>query len=209
MQRTLVSAIPRVVKSSDWRRTPKICLPLPMLQTWRPAWANFLSMLICAPKISKMLLKSCPANFCLWIWFSTLGFMQWASLYQVHIKLDFWSNKSVSWFLFCQWPAIAQNPPFSGVCEVSVRCLEGVWKVSERCLDGVWWVSGRCLMDNNAKSIDKNPQIILLISWSIFSQWPPIGRNRPKLEKVIWPVAGFFFWKKLYSVLDKKSCIGP
>ena len=40
-------------------------------------------------------------------------------------------------------------------------CLEGVWKVSGRCLDGVWWVSGRCLVDNNAKSIDKKPQIIL------------------------------------------------
>ena len=64
---------------------------------------------------------------------------------------------------------------------VSVGCLEGVWKVSGGCLGD----SGYCLGGYNAKSIDKFPMGIVLISWFLYSQSSPIGQKCRKVQKVI------------------------
>ena len=64
---------------------------------------------------------------------------------------------------------------------VSVWCLEGVWKVSGGCLGD----SEHCLGGYNAKSIDKFPMGIVLISWFLYSQSSPIRQKWQKLKKVI------------------------
>ena len=46
------------------------------------------------------------------------------------------------------------------------------------CVLGCLGDSGYCLRSSNAKSIDKIPMSIVLISWFLFSQWPTIGKKR-------------------------------
>ena len=99
--------------------------------------------------------KSCLANFFLWIWFSILEFMQWASFaYQVQKKLDFWNNKN-------------------GKDKLS--SLRGVWGVSGVCL-GVVWVtldSGYCLRVTKPNQLIKkhpfNQQVLFL---PVACNWP-------------------------------------
>ena len=78
---------------------------------------------------------------------------------------------------------------------VSVGCLEGVWKVSGGCLGD----SGYCLEGYNAKSIDKSPKGIVLISWFVFSQWLSIGQHSQKIENVILLGPRFFLAESMWS----------
>ena len=77
----------------------------------------------------------------------------------------------------------------------SVGCLEVVWKVSVGCLGD----SGYCLEGYNAKSIDKSPKGIVLISWLVFFQWLSIGQHSQKIENVILLGPRFFLAESMWS----------
>ena len=84
-----------------------------------------------------------------------------------------------------------KSTKFWGVCGVSGGCLEGVWRVLGD--------SGYCLEGYNAKSIDKSPKGIVLISWFVFSQWLSIGQHSQKIENVILLGPRFFLAESMWS----------